>query len=401
MRNAILAALLAATALTAATRPKVRAITAFIDVDARNYSQQIEDTVKFLNTVRDSYRTAGWEVETIRIATQPFPQYTKGLSHDDALAVLRGIDALGGKLGFTPSIGPAMSNDNDSSAPVDLLIDFLSGPGRTNASLITAAEDGIHWNAIRQAARLVDTVSKRSVHGQGNLNFAAIAMLKPYGPFYPGAYHAGGSRAFSVGVEGAGVVAEVFALERDPRTAEKKLAEALTAQLAPVEKIAQQAAATGGWMYAGLDPTPAPLGDVSIGRAIESFTGAPFGASGTMTAAAVITRAVQSVAVKRAGYSGLMVPVLEDAVLAKRWDEGAYTMDALLAYSAVCAGGLDTIPLAGDTGAERLAHILSDVATLAYKWQKPLAARLLPVPGRKSGERTQFDDARMANALIH
>src|SRR5580692_4197973 len=127
MRNVILAALLATTALTAATRPKVRAITAFIDVDAKNYSHQIDDTVKFLNTVRDSYRTAGWEVETIRIATQPFPQYTKGLSHDEALAVLRGIDALGGKLGFTPSIGPAMSNDNDNSAPVDLLIDFLAG----------------------------------------------------------------------------------------------------------------------------------------------------------------------------------------------------------------------------------------------------------------------------------
>jgi len=315
--------------------------------------------------------------------------------------MLRGIDDLGAKLKFTPSIGPAMGNDTDSSAAVDLLIDFLAEPGRTNASLITAAEDGIHWNAIRQAARLIDTVSRRSTHGQGNLNFAAIAMLKPYGPFYPGAYHAGGSRAFSIGVEGASVVAEVFAQEHEPRAAEKKLAEALTAQLGAVEKIALQVASGSGWTYAGTDPTPAPLGEVSIGRAIESFTGAPFGSSGTMTAAAVITRAVQSVPVKRVGYSGLMVPVLEDAVLAKRWDEGAFTMDALLAYSAVCAGGLDTIPLAGDTGEDRLAHILGDVATLAYKWQKPLAARLLPAPGRKSGERTEFDDARMRNALIH
>src|ERR1035438_90637 len=113
----------------------------------------------------------------------------------------RGMGARGAKLAFTPSIAPAMWNDSDSTAAVDLLIDFLSQPGRTNASLITAAEDGIHWNAIRQAARLIDTVSRRSVHGQGNLNFAAIAMLKPYGPFYPGAYHPGGSRAFSIGVE--------------------------------------------------------------------------------------------------------------------------------------------------------------------------------------------------------
>jgi len=401
MRNGLLTLALLALSASAATRPKVRAITAFIDVDAQGYTRHIEDAVKFLNSARDAYRAAGWDVETIRIATQPFPQYTNGLNHDAALAVLRGIDALGAKLSFTPSIGPAMSNDGDSAAAVDLLIDFLAEPGRTNASLITAAEDGIHWNAIRQAARLIQTVSARSTHGQGNLNFAAIAMLKPYGPFYPGAYHAGGSRAFSVGVEGAGVVAEVFAQEHDPRAAEKKLTEALTLHLREVEKVALQLAAGGAWKYTGIDPTPAPLGDVSIGRAFESLIGGPFGSSGTMTAAAVITRAVQSVPVKRVGYSGLMVPVLEDAILAKRWDEGTYTLDSLLAYSAVCAGGLDTIPLPGDIGEERLAHILSDVATLAYKWQKPLAARLLPAPGRKSGERTQFEDSRMANALIH
>ena len=401
MRNASLALALFAAALSAGPRPKVRAITAFIDVDAQGYARQIEDTVKFLNSARQAYRAAGWEVETIRIATQPFPRYTKGLSRDAALTVLRGIDSLGGKLRFTPSIGPAMWNDGDGGAAVDLLIDFLATPGRTNASLITAADDGIHWNAIHQAARLIRTVSQRSAHGQGNLNFAAIAMLKPYGPFYPGAYHAGGSRTFSVGVEGAGVVAEVFAQEHAPAAAEKKLAEALTMHLREVEKVATQVASGAGWTYAGIDPTPAPLGEVSIGRAIESFIGAPFGSSGTMTAAAVITRAVQSVPVKRVGYSGLMVPVLEDSILAKRWAEGTYTMDALLAYSAVCAGGLDTIPLPGDIGEDRLAHILSDVATLAYKWQKPLAARLLPAPGRKAGERTEFEDARMANTVIH
>jgi uncharacterized protein len=401
MRKAILALAIAGAAFGAGPRPKVRAITAFIDVDAQNYTRQIEDAVKFLNGAREAYRAAGWEVETIRIATQPFPQYTKGLSREAALGVLRGIDSLGAKLSFTPSIGPAMWNDGDGGAGVDLLIEFLAKPGRTNASLITAAEDGIHWNAIRQAARLIKTVSQRSAHGQGNLNFAAIAMLKPYGPFYPGAYHAGGTRAFSVGVEGAGVVAEVFAQDHDPRTAEKKLADALTMHLSEVEKVAMHAASGSGWTYAGLDPTPAPLGEVSIGRAIESFTGAPFGSSGTMTAAAVITRAVQSVKVKRVGYSGLMVPVLEDAVLAKRWAEGAYTVDALLAYSAVCAGGLDTIPLPGDISEDRLAHMLSDVATLAYKWQKPLAARLLPAPGRKAGERTEFEDSRMANTVIH
>ena len=121
-----------------------------------------------------------------------------------------------------------------------------------------------------------------------------------------------------------------------------------------------------------------------------------------MTAAAVITRAVQSVGVKRVGYSGLMVPVLEDAVLAKRWAEGTYTMDALLAYSAVCAGGSGHHSASGRY--QRRAIVAASWATWP-RWptngKKPLAARLLPAPGRKSGERTEFEDSRMANTVIH
>ncbi len=317
-----------------------------------------------------------------------------------ALALLRNIDALAGTLGFSPSIGTAMLHDCDDPAAVDLLADVLSASTHINASLVIADEDGIHWTAVRQSARLIKAVSQRSTHGQGNLNFAAIAMLKPYGPFFPGAYHLGGGHIFAVGLEGAGVVAEVFAKHHEPNDAEKSLAAALTHELRDAEAVATRIASTSGWTYAGIDPTPAPLGEVSIGRAIESFTGSPFGSPGTMTAAAIITRAVQSVPIKRVGYAGLMVPVLEDVVLGKRWAERTYTRDSLLAYSAVCAGGLDTVPLPGDISEEGIARILGDVASLAYKWHKPLAARLLPIPGRKAGERTEFNDPRMANTTI-
>ena len=220
--------------------------------------------------------------------------------------------------------------------------------------------------------------------GRGNLNFATAAMVKPYTPFYPAAWHDGPGKTFAVGLESANVVAEVFAQYHEPGPAESKLAEALTKYLLQAEAAAVRIAASSKWSYAGIDPTPAPLGEVSIGRAIENFIGAPFGSGGTMTAASIITRAVQSTPVKQVGYAGLMVPVLEDAVLAKRWEEGTYNMDSLLAYSAVCAGGLDTIPLPGDISEERLARIMGDVASLAWKWHKPLAARLLPAPGKKA-----------------
>jgi uncharacterized protein (UPF0210 family) len=399
MLKSLLTLLVASTVWGAGAKPKVRAITAFIDIDAAAYSSQIGDAVRFLTAAREAYRGAGFEVETIRIATQPFPRYTTGMTRADAVAFLLKLDELASKLGFSGSIGPAMLNDADDPAPVALLAEVLPRV-KLNASLVVAAEDGIHWNAVRQSARLIQSLSEHSPHGQANFNFAAIAMLKPYGPFFPGAWHLGGGRTFSVGLESANVVADVLAGERDPGRAEKALVAALAQPLSAAETIAIGVAKSSGWTYAGIDPTPAPLGEVSIGRAMESFTGAPFGTSGTMTAAAIITRAVQAAPVKRVGYSGLMVPVLEDAVLARRWAEGAYNIDSLLAYSAVCAGGLDTVPLPGDTGEDRLARIVGDVATLAFKWNKPLAARLLPVPGKKAGDRTEFEDARMANTIL-
>jgi len=43
-----------------------------------------------------------------------------------------------------------------------------------------------------------------------------------------------------------------------------------------------------------------------------------------------------------------MLPVMEDKRLAQRWAENTYGIDSVLAYSAVCGTGLDTVPLPGD-----------------------------------------------------
>ena len=399
----LILALLSAVALHAADapKPKIRAITGFVTIDAKSYPAQLEETAKFLSHVRDAVKAAGYDVAGIRISTQPFPDYTRGLSHADALKLLRDIDSLSSRLGFNPNIGPAMVKDTDDTSSVELLTEVLATTGnRLNANIVIAGDDGIHWNAIRQAARIVKGVSERSPHGQGNFNFAATAMLKPYGPFYPGAWHPGGGpSSFAIGLEAANVVMDVFSREHDPRTAGKALTEALSVPMRAVEAAAIKAADGSGWTYAGIDPTPAPGGANSIGTAFESFTGAPFGSPGTETAAGIITRAVKDVPVKQTGYSGLMIPVLEDPVLTNRWTEGTYGLDSILAYSAVCAGGVDTVPLPGDVSEEAIARIMGDVATLAFKWNKPLAARLLPAPGRKAGEMTEFSGA-LANAII-
>jgi uncharacterized protein (UPF0210 family) len=159
-------------------------------------------------------------------------------------------------------------------------------------------------------------------------------------------------------------------------------------------------AAATGWAFMGVDTSPAPLGDVSIGAAIESYTGARFGSSGTLTAARAITTAVKAVPVQQIGYSGLMLPVMEDKVLARRWAEGAFNVDSVLAYSAVCGTGLDTIPFPGDISEEQLARIFGDVAALANKWNKPLTARLQPIKGKKAGDPTDFTDRYLFDTTL-
>jgi uncharacterized protein (UPF0210 family) len=66
-------------------------------------------------------------------------------------------------------------------------------------------------------------------------------------------------------------------------------------------------------------------------------------------------------------------------------------MSDLLLYASVCGAGLDTIPLPGDVTPEALAAILVDVAALALRLNKPLVARLLPLPGKQAGDEVNFD----------
>lgn len=382
-------------------KPKVRAITAFIRLEPAQYQKQIAEALKMLGSAKAEYQHEGYEVESVRITTQPFPQYMKGMSDAEALGWLRAYDELSLKESFDANIGPAMLTDDDDPHAAELLAKALSQTKNLEASIIVAGKDGVHWKAVHAAAQVIKYVEEHSPRSQGNFNFTATAMLAPYGPFYPGSYHVGAGHQFSIGLESANIVDAVFAATPGNHgEAGRRLAQELARYAVDCERIAKRVANQTGWTYAGLDPTPAPLGKVSIGAAIEKFTGVRFGSSGTMTAASLITQAVRSVPVKQVGYVGLMVPVLEDERLAERWSQGTYTIDSLLAYSAVCGTGLDTIPLPGEISEVQLARILGDVASLAFKWKKPLSARLQPVYGRKAGERTAFADPFLTNATL-
>src|SRR5690348_2076701 len=69
----------------AEAKVKIRAITAFVNLDRTQYQIQIADAVKMLKRARTIFESRGFQVETIRIATQPFPEYIQGLSNEQAL----------------------------------------------------------------------------------------------------------------------------------------------------------------------------------------------------------------------------------------------------------------------------------------------------------------------------
>ena len=384
------------------SKPKVRAITGFVRLDRAQYAKQVTDALEVLRAAQREFEKQGYEVESLRIVTQPLVELVKGLSETDAQAFLKALDDLSAKEKFLPNVGPAMLRDSDDPRVMRLLAQALSTLPHIEGNAVLAGEDGIYWKVIRQSAALVRYVTDHSPGSIGTFNFTGTAMLQPYAPFYPGAYHTGAGRQFSIGFEGASVVQEVFSrAQRDFVGTRAELTKELTVHARVAESIGQKVAAARGWTFMGVDVTPAPLGDVSIGAAIESYTGARFGSSGTMTAALIITTAVKAVPVKQIGYSGLMVPVMEDKVLARRWGEGAFNIDSLLAYSSVCGTGLDTIPLPGDVSEEQLVRIFGDMASVAWKWRKPMSARLQPVKGKRAGDQTEFKDEYLFNTTIH
>ena len=380
---------------------KIRTITAFIRLERQNYKSQVADAMTMLRTAKAEFANAGYEVETLRISTQPFPEYTKGLTREQSLAFFREYDQMAKHEGFAPDIGPAMSKDNDDAEQAELLAQIIAATETINGFVVVVDDSGIHWNAVSAAARVNKYLEAHTAHSEGNFRFAAGAFPPAVAPFFPVSYTSGSGHQFAVGLESANIAQNALgASKHDFVKSSELLAIALESQAEEVEAIAFRVEAQTGWSYQGVDLTPVPLKDVSIGAALESLIGAEIGSPGTLSATLAVTSALQRVRARRVGYSGLMLPVLEDSVLAKRWEGGSINRDSLISYSSVCSTGLDAVPLPGDISQHDVENIIADVASLAVKWHKPLSTRLLPVAGKHAGDMTEFTSPYLVNIRI-
>ena len=195
---------------------------------------------------------------------------------------------------------------------------------------------------------------------------------------------------------------EAFTAAKTLLEARKNLVIMMEAHAQILENAGRTLAAETGLAFYGLDLTLAPFPEQasSIGTALEQLGVSALGLNGSLAAAAFLADAMDRAKYTRTGFNGLMLPILEDYVLAQRAAEGSLTVNDLRLYSAVCGTGLDTIPLPGDTSQEQLTALLLDLAALAQRLDKPLTARLMPVPGKKAGEMTEFNFPFFANSRV-
>lgn len=362
---------------------EIRSVTLFCEPDF--------DTATAADFAQAARAAFPYPVQSIRLALPSFAQWlgTPEAVNDRATAVAErwhaaGIDYI--------SCGPVRLDDD--AAWLDAVPALLSVPGELFCSVEIADTHGrIAVDRCRHVARTIQRVSRLRANGFGNLYLAAIANCPAGAPYFPVAFHAGGAPNFAIAVEAADLARTAFQAAGSLDAARAGLVQAIEVAAASITAVADALAARFSLPFSGIDfslapyPTPAQ----SLAGAMEDLGVPAVGQAGSLFAAAFITEAIGRAAFRRCGFSGLMLPVLEDETLARRAADRKVDLTDLLAYSAVCGVGLDTIPLPGDATEDQLTAVLLDVAALATRLDKPLTARLMPLPDLQAGDEVHFD----------
>ena len=381
---------------------KIRSVTIFNGANDARSKEGIARAGKAASAVKKRLIDAGFEVQTTRLALAPAYTWITGLDTANTISAAKEIEARTNEAGIDyVSFGP-VADKQDHSENIAKLPDVIAATRAVFASVVISGFEVVNGWVLQPVADAIKEIAENTENGFGNLRFAALGHCQAGIPFFPAAYAEFGDSpprpGSALAIECADLALNASQQMRSPADAANALTWNIEREAMRIETALKNIEAETHFGFAGCDWSLATHPDdaCSVGAAIETLTGAPFGEWGTLSAIAILTNAIKRANVRYVGFSGVFLPLLEDAVLAKRTRDIG-DLQKLLLYCSVCGSGLDTVPLAGDVPTQSIAALLGDVATLALQLKKPLTARLMPIPGLRAGDPTRFDFPYLVN----
>ena len=347
-----------------------------------------------------------------RIAVSPIAGVAAFHSSGGYLAVARTLDEVAAEVGvdlvggFSALVQKGWTKGD--RVLIDTLPEVLSTTKRVCASVnVGTTAAGINMDAIAKLGHVLkDAANRTASHdGFGCAKLVIFANAPTDNPFMAGAFHGAGEPdcVINIGVSGPGVVkAAVEDLVTNATTPPTlgEIAEEIKGTAFRVtrvgELIGREVAARLGVAFGIVDLSLAPTPQVgdSVGEILIAMGVKRLGGPGSTAALALLNDAVKKggsfASSSVGGLSGAFVAVSEDSALAEAVERGDLTLAKLEAMTAVCSVGLDMIAVPGDTDAETLAALIADEVAIGVINHKTTAVRIIPVPGKKAGERAVF-----------
>src|SRR5215207_4950806 len=294
---------------------KIRSITYFCNPKYPLDEKVLQKAGEFLVQAKSVYEAAGYEVQTTRLATVPFPQLLgeKNINNLPNLTeqLAKAIKQEG--LAYA-SLGPALP---EMPRSYDVIPEAIAAAQNVFFGGVMADRaSGINLAAVRACAEVIVKCASIEPNGFANLQFAALANVNAGAPFFPAAYHDSDKTMFSIATESADLAVRVF---EDAKNIEEARGN-LISEIEKHGKRLTEVAKSLNYKFGGIDFSlaPFPSEKQSLGTAFEKLGVPRIGLHGSLLAAALLTEAIGRAEFLHTGFSGLMMPVLEDSTLARR-----------------------------------------------------------------------------------
>ena len=346
-----------------------------------------------------------------RLSVSPIARVAAGHSVEGMIEVAKTLDRAAAAVGVDLLGGFSALVHGGTSTGARTLLDSLpaalASTSRVCASVnVASTKAGINMNAVSiLGQKLLDIAeATRDQNGFGAAKLVIFANAPEDNPFMAGAFlgEASPDAVIHIGVSGPGVVKRALQrlIESDADCRLNDIAEQIKSTAFRVtrvgELIGREVAARLGVQFGIVDLSLAPtprIGD-SIGEILHLMGIARIGGAGSTAAVAMLNDAVKKgglfASSSGGGLSGAFVPVMEDAALAAAVENGDLSIEKLEAMTSVCSVGLDMVPVPGDIAPETLAGLIADEMAIGVFNNKTTATRIIPVPGKKAGDRVAF-----------